>query len=107
MNSSEINKKVGDWLQEKFPKAMIEYEKVYKISSELAGISKPYMRMDIVAKDKFGREIFGVECKTLNDHKTFREIAAAIGQAFVIKRTFGRAYIALEVNKSFLEKYCR
>lgn len=105
MRSGELNIKVGNWFQEKFPSKTIEYEKVYKISPELAGISKPYMRIDIVCKDKFGREIFGVECKTLNDHKTFREVAAAIGQAFVIKRMFGKAYIALEVNDSFLEKY--
>ncbi len=105
MNNSQIIKRVGRWAKKQFPEIIIGYERVYKISADLAGISKPYMRIDVVAKNKSGREIFGVECKTINDHKTFREIATAIGQAYVLKRMFGRAYIALEVNKSFLEKY--
>lgn len=105
MTHKGIIKKVINWAQKEFPELIFEKEKVYKINPTLSGgISKPYFRVDIIGKDSSGKEKIGIECKTKKDHNTFRKLAAAIGQGYVLGKTFGKSYIALEVDYSFKNK---
>lgn len=105
MKHHEIINKVIKWSNHFFPGIKTEKERFYKITERIAGVARPYLRVDIVGKNKLGEEVFAIECKTINDHKQFRDLAAAIGQAYVLKKMFGKAFIALEVNPSFQDKY--
>jgi hypothetical protein len=95
MKHHEIINKVIKWSNQFFPDIKIEKERIYEITEKITGVTKPYFRVDIIGKNKLGKEVFAIECKTINDYKKFRDLAAAIGQAYVFKKVFGKSLYSL------------
>ncbi len=93
--------KVLNWCKVEYPTLRFVAEVVYGLNPEVVGISKPYFRADVVGFNKQGKEVLGIEIKSLHDHDTFRKTATAIGQAMILKATFGRAIIIFEVDQTF------
>jgi len=76
-------------------------ERIYQLTSRVVGISRPYFRVDIVGFNKSGKEVLGIEIKSLRDHNTFRKTATAIGQTMILQAAFGRAIMVFEVDQTF------
>ena len=101
MNNRELTEKVLEWCRISYPRLRFETERTYQLTPEAVGVSKPYLRVDIVGFDKRGKEALGIEIKSLNDHNTFRKTATAIGQALILRAAFGKAIMVFEVDQSF------
>ena len=96
MKHKESVTKVCGWFNHNFPSCKIEKEIPYKINLPRPGLSKQFFRVDIlVTNDK---QKIGVECKTIKDSDTFRKLMGGIGQAYILQKVFGSAYLAIEVE---------
>lgn len=102
MEHKEIINKVCRWLRGYYPLCSIEREVQYKINLPRHGLNKQFFRADIIVKDN-NQEI-GVECKTTKDSNNFRKLVAGIGQAYILQRVFGQAYLAIEVEPFILPR---
>lgn len=101
MSNRQLTEKVLMWCRRTYPKLRFEKEQCYQLSPQVVDISKPYFRVDIVGFNRKGKEVLGIEIKSLRDHDTFRKTATAIGQAMILKAAFGRAIMVFEVNETF------
>jgi len=103
MSHDEVVDKVCDWVRHEKPDLEIEKEVGYKITLPNVILKQSFFRVDIVLSDKnTGKEIAGIECKSISDSGKFRELMAGVGQAYVFTKYYGRAYLALEVREDML-----
>ena len=104
----ELTEKVLEWCHSQYPNLRFEPEVTYQLNPQVVdGISKPYFRADIVGFNSKGKEVLGIEIKSMRDHDTFRKTATAIGQAMILKAAFGKAIIIFEVDQTYKENYKR
>lgn len=102
MKHNEIAEKVCDWFKCNLPNCEIKKEVPYKINLSKTGLNKQFFRVDIVVTNKNTNQQIGVECKTLGESSSFRELMTGIGQAYVLQRVFGLSYLAIEVGPDML-----
>ncbi len=98
----ELTEKVLEWCRSQYPNLRFETEVTYRLNPQVVdGISKPYFRADVVGFNTKGKEVLGIEIKSMRDHDTFRKTATAIGQAMILKAAFGKAIMVFEVDQTF------
>lgn len=107
MKNTALTEKVLEWCHSKYPRLTFKKEKVYQLDPQVVGASKPYLRVDIVGFNKSGKEVLGIEIKSLHDHNTFRKTATAIGQAIILRAAFGKAIMVFETDRTFRESRYR
>lgn len=97
----ELTEKVLEWCRFTYPRLTFATERIYQLTPRIVGVSKPYLRVDIVGLNRSEKEVLGIEIKSLRDHNTFRKTATAIGQAMILRAAFGRAIMIFEVDQTF------
>ena len=94
-----IVEKVVSWFRDEYPNC--EIKKKVKMYISLSPSNYHYFEVDIVVTEGNSNKI-GVECKSLTDSNTFRDLCCGIGQAYVYQKKFGRSFLAVECSEKWL-----